>query len=219
MRKIIDGVCSFQQHGFKENQELFQVLAHGQSPRYLVITCADSRVVPNLITGLGPGEIFVIRNAGNIVPPPTAGASGEAASIEFAVVELKVRHIIVCGHSHCGAMTSLLNRESLERLPAVADFLQFAEPARRIVKTRYPRLTGDEQVTQTVKENVLIQLDHLRSMGSVSAAIRRRELQLHGWVFMIETGEVLAFDSTSKQFIPVDRWLQERSRDSGALMA
>jgi len=115
MRKIIEGVRSFQQHEFKENQDLFLVLAHGQSPRYLVITCSDSRVVPHLITGLGPGEIFVIRNAGNIVPPPTAGPSGEAASIEFAVDELKVKHIIVCGHSHCGAMTSLLVNIRLTR--------------------------------------------------------------------------------------------------------
>ena len=211
MKKIIEGVRSFQEHEFKKNQDLFLVLAHGQSPRYLVITCADSRVVPNLITGLGPGEIFVIRNAGNIVPPPSAGPSGEAASIEFAVIELKVKHIIVCGHSHCGAMTFLLNSECLERLPAVAGFLHFAEPARRIVKTRYPRLAGDDQVTQVVKENVLVQLDHLRSMGAVSAAIRRRELQVHGWVFMIETGEVLAYDATSKQFIPVESWLKDRS--------
>ncbi len=212
MKKIIDGVLSFQQHGFKKNQELFQVLAEGQSPRYLVIACSDSRVVPHMITGLGPGEIFVIRNAGNIVPPPTAGASGEAASIEFAVVELKIKHIIVCGHSHCGAMTSLIHPEGLERLPAVAGFLQFAEPARRIVKSRYPRLEGNDQINQVVRENVLVQLEHLRSMRAVSAAIRRRELQVHGWVFMIETGEVLAFDSTSKQFIPVEKWLQERSR-------
>ncbi len=184
----------------------------------LVITCADSRVVPNLITGLGPGEIFVIRNAGNIVPPPTAGPSGEAASIEFAVSELKIKHIIVCGHSHCGAMTSLLDRESLERLPSVAGFLQFAEPARRTVKSKYPRLTGDDQVTQLVKENVLLQLVHLRSMASVSAAIRRRELEVHGWIFMIETGEVLSYDVTSKQFIPVETWLQDRSPGSGAVI-
>ncbi len=216
MKKIIEGVRSFQEHQYKDNQDLFLVLAHGQSPRYLVITCADSRVVPNLITGLGPGEIFVIRNAGNIVPPPSAGPSGEAASIEFAVIELKVKHIIVCGHSHCGAMTSLLDPESLERVPAVAGFLHFAEPARKIVKTRYPRLRADDQVLQVVKENVLIQLDHLRSMGAVSAAIRRRELQVHGWVFMIETGEVLAYDATSKQFIPVEKWLKDRSENSGA---
>jgi carbonic anhydrase len=216
MRKIIEGVRSFQEHGFRENQEHFQVLAHGQSPRYLVITCSDSRVVPNLMTGLGPGEIFVIRNAGNIVPPPSAGPSGEAASIEFAVSELKVKHIIVCGHDHCGAMTSLLNRDSLERLPSVAAFLQFAEPAHRTIKTRYPRLKGDEQVTQLVKENVLLQLDHLRSIGSVSASIRQRELQVHGWVFIIETGEVLSYDVTSKRFIPVERWLHERGSSYGA---
>ena len=170
MKAIIEGVHSFREHGFKENQELFQVLAHGQSPRYLLITCADSRVVPNLITGLGPGDIFTIRNAGNIVPPPTAGPSGEAAAIEFAVVELKVKHIIICGHSHCGAMTSLLHRETLDKLPAVAGFLLYADQARRTVKARYPRLEGDELVTQIVKENVLLQLNHLRSTSAVSAA-------------------------------------------------
>ena len=210
MKAIIEGVHSFREHGFRENQELFQVLAHGQSPRYLLITCADSRVVPNLITGLGPGDIFTIRNAGNIVPPPTAGPSGEAAAIEFAVVELKVKHIIVCGHSHCGAMTSLLHRESLERLPAVAGFLLYADQARRTVKARYPRLEGDELVTQLVKENVLLQLNHLRSTTAVSSAIRRGELQIHGWVFMIETGEVLAYDTTSRRYIAVEEWLRVR---------
>jgi carbonic anhydrase len=211
MKAIIEGVCSFREHGFKDHQELFQVLAHGQSPRYLLITCADSRVVPNLITGLGPGDIFTIRNAGNIVPPPTAGPSGEAAAIEFAVVELKVKHIIVCGHSHCGAMTSLLHPEALDKLPAVAGFLLYAEQARRTVKARYPRLEGDDLVTRLVKENVLLQLNHLRSLGAVSSALRHGELQVHGWVFMIETGEVLAYDTTSRQFITVDAWLRDRS--------
>jgi carbonic anhydrase len=210
MRAIIEGVQSFREHEFRQNQELFQVLSHGQNPRYLLITCSDSRVVPNLITGLGPGDIFTIRNAGNIVPPATAGPSGEAASIEFAVVELNVKHIIVCGHSHCGAITSLLRRDSLDRLPAVAGFLQFAEQARRSVKTRYPRLEGDELINQAVKENVLVQLNHLRTLSSVAAAIRRGSLQIHGWVFMIETGEVLAYDSTSKQFVPVEQWLRDR---------
>jgi carbonic anhydrase len=211
MKAIIEGVRSFRERGFKEHQELFQVLAHGQSPRYLLITCADSRVVPNLITGLGPGDIFTIRNAGNIVPPPAAGPSGEAASIEFAVVELKVKHIIICGHSNCGAMTSLLHRETLDRLPAVAGFLLYADLARRTVKARYPRLGGDELITQIVKENVLLQLNHLRSSSAVSAAMRRGELQIHGWVFMIETGEVLAYDTTSKQFVTVEEWLRDRS--------
>jgi carbonic anhydrase len=211
MKAIIEGVRSFREHGFKENQELFQVLAHGQSPRYLLITCADSRVVPNLITGLGPGDIFTIRNAGNIVPPPSAGPSGEAAAIEFAVVELKVKHIIICGHSHCGAMTSLLHRETLEKLPSVAGFLLYADQARRNVKARYPRLEGEELVTQIVKENVLVQLNHLKSTSAVSAAIRRGELQVHGWVFMIETGVVLAYDTISRQFITVEEWLRERS--------
>ena len=211
MKAIIEGVRAFREHGFKENQELYQVLAHGRSPRYLLITCADSRVVPNLITGLGPGDLFTIRDAGNIVPPRTAGPSGEAAAIEFAVVELKVEHIIVCGHSHCGAMTSLLRPETLDKLPAVAGFLLYAARARRTVKARYPRLVGDDLVTQLDKENVLVQLNHLRSQSAISAALRRGELQVHGWVFMIETGEVLAYDTTSKRFITVEQWLRDRS--------
>jgi carbonic anhydrase len=211
MKRIIEGVHAFRETDFKQNQELYQVLAHGQKPRYLMITCADSRVVPNLITGLGPGEVFVIRNAGNIVPPPTAGPSGEAAAVEFAVFELGVKHIIVCGHSHCGAMTSLLDRETLDRLPAVAGFLLYAEAARRNLKTKYPRLEGEERITRLVKENVLVQLNHLRSLGSVAAAIRHGDLQVHGWVFMIETGEVLAYDAVTKQFTPVDEWLRDRS--------
>jgi carbonic anhydrase len=211
MKAIIEGVRSFREVGFEANAELFHILAHGQSPRYLLITCSDSRVVPNLITGLGPGDLFSIRNAGNIVPPPTAGPSGEAASIEFAVVELKVKHIIICGHSNCGAMTSLVHREKLERLPAVAGFLAYADQARRNVKSRYPRLEGDELINHLVKENVLIQLNHLRSIGSVASALRRGELQVHGWVFMIETGEILAYDGPSKQYIPVEDWLRSRS--------
>ena len=102
-------------------------------------------------------------------------------------------------------------RETLERLPAVAGFLLYAEAARRNLKAKYPRLEGDEQITRLVKENVLVQLNHLRSLSSVTAAIRRGELQIHGWVFMIETGEVLAYDAVSKQFTTVEEWLRDRS--------
>lgn len=127
------------------------------------------------------------------------------------MVELGVKHIIVSGHTHCGAMASLLDRETLQRLPAVAGFLLYADQLRRNLKAKYPRLEGDERITRLVKENVLIQLNHLRSLSSVSTAIRRGELQIHGWVFMIETGEVLVYDAASKQFIPVENWLRGRS--------
>jgi carbonic anhydrase len=211
MKSIIEGVSSFHRNQFRANQELFEHLSHGQSPRYLFITCSDSRVVPNMLTGLGPGDLFAIRNVGNIVPPPTAGPSGEAASIEYAVMMLEVKHIIICGHTHCGAVTSLFEPERLESLPAVAGFLQYAEPVRRIMKTRYPRLQGEERVTHAVKENVLVQLNHLRSIGSVASALRRGDLQLHGWVYLMDEGDVLAYDSSEKQFIPVEEWLERRA--------
>jgi carbonic anhydrase len=211
MKAIIEGVCSFRENEFKEHRELFQTLAHGQHPRYLFITCSDSRIVPHLVTDSGPGDLFVIRNAGNIVPPASAGPSGEAASIEYAVAVLKVKHLIVCGHSHCGAMAALFMPEHLEALPAVKGFLKHAEQVRRTMRAKYPRLEGEERVLQAVKENVLVQLGHIRSMASVSAAVKRGELQTHGWVYLMDEGEVLSYDATSRQFIPAETWLKERS--------
>src|SRR5262249_41470240 len=158
MQEIIEGVRSFQQDFFEANLELFHKLARGQSPPYLFITCSDSRIDPTLITNTDPGRLFVLRNAGNIVPPQAAGISGEAATVEFGVVALKVQHIIVCGHSHCGAMTAILHPEQLSKLPTVASFLVHADRVRRIVKNKYPRLSGDDQVIAAAKENALVQL-------------------------------------------------------------
>jgi carbonic anhydrase len=212
MRLIVEGVRSFREKCFKQNEELFKTLAHGQTPRYLFITCSDSRIVPNMLTGLGPGDLFAMRNVGNIVPPPGGAPSGEVATIEYAVMVLKVKHIIVCGHSHCGAMTSLFEPDRLEKLPAVADFLVHADPVRRIIRTRYPRLLGEDRVIQAVKENVLIQLNHLRNIGSVSAALRRGDLQIHGWVYLMDEGDVLYYDTAFRQFRPVDECPVELSR-------
>jgi carbonic anhydrase len=143
MKRIIDGVCAFQEDDFRRNREPYQILAKGQTPRYLLITCADSRVVPSLITGLGLGEIFVIRNAGNIVPPSTVGPSGKAAAIEFAVVELGVKHIIVCGHSHCGAMTSLVDKAAMENVLVQLNHLRrFSSVASANRGARYRFMAG-----------------------------------------------------------------------------
>jgi carbonic anhydrase len=133
MQKLIQGLHKFQASVFSSQRELFQRLVHGQKPDALFITCSDSRVNLNLVTQTDPGDLFILRNAGNIVPPAGAGVGGESATIEYAVSVLGVSDIILCGHSHCGAMASLLEPESLTELPLVQAWLSHAETTRRII--------------------------------------------------------------------------------------
>lgn len=156
MQKLIQGIHQFQEQNFRPLQGLFEELAKGQSPETLFITCSDSRIDPNLLTRSKPGDLFILRNAGNIVPPHGAANGGEAATIEFAVAALGVKDIIICGHSHCGAMKGLLQPESVASLPSVASWFTHAETTRRIVRDNYKHLDGDRLVTATVEENVLV---------------------------------------------------------------
>ncbi|MFK7822275.1 MAG: carbonic anhydrase, partial [Planctomycetaceae bacterium] len=182
MEKIVDGIKQFQQGDFRENEALFRGLAKGQSPRALFITCADSRIDPSRLTQTKPGEIFIQRTAGNIVPPYGAVQGGEAATIEYAIAALKIPHIIVCGHSHCGAMSGLLSPDKIQTLPAVCSYLQHAEATRRIMEENYGEIKDfEERLAVTVEENVLVQLENLRTHPTVAAAINRSELDLHGW--------------------------------------
>jgi len=201
MQKLIQGIHEFQTEHFLPLQGLFERLAKGQSPETLFITCSDSRIDPNLLTRAQPGELFILRNAGNIVPPHGAASGGEAATIEFAVAALGVKDIIICGHSHCGAMVGLLKPEQVAPLPAVSAWLSHAETTRRIVKDNYGHLEGDRLVTATVQENVLVQLENLRTLPAVASRLVKGDLHLHGWVYKIETGEVFAYDSASGQFV------------------
>src|SRR5580693_8859613 len=156
MQKLIQGIHRFQQEDFLPLQRLFEQLAKGQNPETLFITCSDSRIDPNLLTRSKPGDLFILRNAGNIVPPHGAGIGGEAATIEFAVAALGVKDIIICGHSHCGAMQGLLNPEQVANLPAVSSWLTHAETTRRIMRDKYGHLEGEQLLTATVEENVLV---------------------------------------------------------------
>jgi carbonic anhydrase len=137
------------------------------------------------------------------VPPHGAANGGEAATIEFAVAALGVKDIIICGHSHCGAIQGLLRPEIVAALPAVSSWLSHAETTRRIVRENYGHLDGEQLVTATVEENVLVQLENLRTLPAVASRLVRGDLHLHGWVYKIETGEVFAYDSTIGQFVPV----------------
>ncbi|MBL8951145.1 MAG: carbonic anhydrase [Myxococcaceae bacterium] len=206
MQKLIDGIHSFQSNIFGQRRGFFEHLAHGQQPEVLFITCADSRINPNLITQTDPGELFIVRNAGNLVAPhnPSALASAEGSAVEYAIDVLKVKHLIICGHSHCGAMKAVLDPDSAKSLPAVSAWLGHADATRRIMQTSYKHLSGDALLTATAQENVLVQLDHLRTLPSVAAALTRPDpIQLHAWVYKLETGQVFAYDRDEKQFLPV----------------
>ncbi len=205
MQKLMKGIHQFQKNIFSSKQRLFEHLVEGQYPLALFITCSDSRIDPSLLTQTNPGELFILRNAGNIVPPYGATEGGEAATIEYAVSVLKVRDIVICGHSHCGAMGALLAPEQITELPAVQDWLAYAQSTQRIIKENYGHLTETAaRLTITVEENVLVQLEHLRTHPCVAAALARQELNLHGWVYKFETGQVFAFHPEQQQFLAVD---------------
>lgn len=200
MQKLIAGLHKFLSEVFPQNKDLFDRLSRGQSPETLFITCSDSRLNPHLFTQSDPGELFVVRNAGNIVPPTTAGITGEAASIEFAVAKLGVKHIVVCGHTECGAMKGLLDPKIVEDVPAVRGWLEHAHPVRRLVLENYGDRDAAAKVTTLVEENVLAQLENLRTHPSVKAALERGQLSLYGWVYKIATGEVFQYSPQSGQF-------------------
>ena len=203
MQKLVAGIHHFQSNIFNSEREFYAQMAHGQTPETLFITCSDSRINPNLLTNTAPGELFILRNAGNIIPPWNDAANGESATIEYAVTALGVQDIIVCGHSHCGAMQGLLDPECLDAMPTVRSWLSHAEPTRRIVAENYTHLSGDALAMVTVQENVLAQLEHLRSHPSVAARVAEGALFLHGWVYKIETGEVFTYDNQVGQFVSI----------------
>jgi len=204
MQKLIEGIHQFQQTIFDTEKHLFERLARGQQPLALFITCSDSRIDPSLLTQTQPGELFIMRNAGNIVPAYASTSGGEAATIEYAVAVLNVRDIIVCGHSFCGAMNGLLHPEKLDRLAAVKDWLKHAHATVRIIEQNYEHITDPQaRLTATVEENVLVQIESLRTHPSVAAAVSRGDLKLHGWTYEFETGLVFAYDAKEEQFLPI----------------
>lgn len=203
MQKLVQGIHHFQGNLFRPQRELFERLADGQYPETLFITCSDSRINPNLITQTDPGELFIIRNAGNIVPPFGAANGGEAATIEFAVVGLGVQDIILCGHSHCGAMKGLLYPESLAKLPTMAAWLGHAEATRWVARQQYADRSEADLLNITIQENVLMQLENLRTHPAVAVAVASGKLKLHGWVYKFETGQVFAYSPQDGQFVPL----------------
>jgi len=208
MQKLIEGVHKFQRGEFGNYCNLFRKLSQeGQDPHTLFITCSDSRVLAELITQSKPGDLFVVKNIGNIVPHASATGStnSTAAAIEFAVESLRVSDIVVCGHSQCGAMEALLRGLPKDKpMPHLQEWLGLAAPVRQVMQTNYAHLKSHaEQVTAAAEENVLFALENLHTYPTVQARLDDGSLRLHGWFFKIATAELFAFDPETKQFLPL----------------
>ncbi|BCG03362.1 carbonic anhydrase (plasmid) [Paraburkholderia sp. PGU19] len=200
MQEIIDGFLKFQRDVFPARKELFRKLATSQTPRTLFISCSDSRMVPELVTQREPGDLFVIRNAGNIVPSFGPEPGGVSATVEYAVAALGVTDVVICGHSDCGAMTAVATCKCLDHMPAVANWLRYADSAKLVNESR-DHADERERVDSMVRENVIAQLNNLKTHPSVALALAQGRLKLHGWVYDIESGSIDALDSTTRQFV------------------
>lgn len=200
--QIIKGVDKFRRNVYGTQQELFRELGKGQSPLALFITCSDSRINPNLLTQTDPGELFILRNAGNLVPPTTAVCGGEEATIEYALVQLKIRDIFVCGHSQCGAMFGLLNQQALGPLPRTSEWLRFARDILPGLPAK-DSVSPEELLDIAIERNVLLQIDHIKTHPPVAQALADGKLRLHAWVYHFETGDVVAHDPNKGRFVPL----------------
>ncbi len=207
MNRLLHGVRRFREKAFPARSDLFQELAQGQEPHTLFITCADSRISPGLITQTDPGELFVCRNIGNIVPAYGEMMGGVSAVVEFACTALEVTDIVICGHSDCGAMKALLNPDSadLKRMPTVRSWLRNADAARSVVAVTQPDLEGDALVQALVEQNVSTQLSHLRTHPAVAARMAQGKLNLHGWVYGIGSGSVAVLDEQTGKLVPIEQ--------------
>lgn len=197
MSKFALGVIKFQRDIYPAKQELFEELSTGQSPEALFITCSDSRIETAMITQTDPGELFICRNAGNIVPPHTSETGGMTASIEFAIGALQIPHIVVCGHTECGAMKGAMNRAGLTNLPHVREWLGYTQAAVDIVEALGADLSPEAKMQMLLEQNVILQLAHLKTHPTVAVALAQKTVRLHGWVYDIKTGGVSAYDEAS----------------------
>ena len=207
--KIVDGVLQFQKDVYPDYRDLFESLALGQRPDALFITCADSRIDPCLLTQTKPGELFICRVIGNVVPPYPGAIGGVSATIEYATAVLRVPEIIVCGHTDCGVMKGVLNPEALKPLASVSAWLNHAQPARQAIAKYKGDWSAPEFLLALTERNVVEQLKNLHTHPSVARRLEQGNLKLHGWVYHIGTGLVTTYSRRRDKFIPV-RTVQPR---------
>jgi carbonic anhydrase len=206
VQKLAAGIHHFKANYFASNRQLFEQLAEtGQRPETLFITCSDSRIDPTLITNSPPGELFIVRNVGNIVPARERGViGGVSAAIEYATEVLEVGNVIVCGHTNCGAIDAILHPESVSHLPFVARWVDESNSVPRLIEERYGALDPEARKTAAVQENVLVQLENLRSFPFVTRRLDAGKLKMSGWVYKIATGDIFDYDPVSEQFLQLN---------------
>lgn len=200
MKKLIKGLHKFQTEVFPIQKDFFQNLAKGQNPEILFITCSDSRINPNLVTSAEPGDLFILRNAGNIIPLYTIQSS-EAATIEFAVKQLKVKHIIICGHSYCGAVEAVRNLDALRDMPALYSWISTnISPTLAFVQNNYQPADDATLANVLLQEHVLKQIENLKTHPAVAQAISQNELSVHAWIYKFEQGDIFSYNIQEGQF-------------------
>jgi carbonic anhydrase len=202
MQRLIDGHKQFLSDVFPKRKSQFHLLAEGQSPEWLFITCADSRVLPDLFLGTGPGDLFISRIVGNVIPVASKDVDGVAATIEYAVEVLRVRDVIICGHSDCGAMKAALGHTALEGLPMAERWLHHVEAAFEYRQPLNPADGDSAELASLIRGNVVAQLHNLRAQPSVERATAQGRLRVHGWYYDILTGRIEEYDEQEKRFVP-----------------
>lgn len=203
MQKLIEGHNRFHREVFPERREHFHLLRDSQAPDYLFITCSDSRIVPDLILQTGPGDLFISRSIGNVVPVSGNDVDGVTATIEYAVEVLKVKHIILCGHSDCGALKAALNPKSLENLPKSSRWLHHVEAAFSHQQPLNPADGEHAELASLIRGNVVAQLINLRAQPSVAKALAHNSLEVHGWYYEILTGRIEQYNEQQRKFLPL----------------
>ena len=202
LERLKDGVRKFKRSVYPERREVYRrAMREEQRPQALVITCADSRVHPDVLTQAAPGEIFVTRNIGNLVPAYGEMMGGVSAVLEYAVSALKVRHLVVCGHTDCGAMKALLNPASVEAMPTVKSWLRNAHTALSVAEAMDAGMSDEGKLKVLTEQNVLLQMQHVRTHPSVAGAVARGDLTISGWVYDIAAGEVRICEEGSAGFV------------------
>jgi carbonic anhydrase len=202
MERLIAGHRHFLSEVFPPRHDQFKLLANRQSPEWLFITCADSRVVPDLILGTGPGDLFIARNAGNVIPLMSQGADGCAATIEYAVDVLKVKDAIVCGHSDCGAMKAALDQKALASLPKAERWLHHVQAAFAYRQPINPADGEGAELASLIRGNVIAQLMNLHAQPSVAKAVDEGRLRVHGWYYDILSGRIEEYSEQERTFVP-----------------
>ncbi len=203
MDQLIAGHRRFLKDIFPARRDQFHLLAESQAPESLFITCSDSRIVPDLILGTGPGDLFISRNAGNVVPVTGGDVDGVTATIEYAVEVLKVRHAILCGHSDCGAMKAALDRKALQNLPKASRWLHHVEAAFSHRQPLNPADGEHAELAALIRGNVVAQLLNLKAQPAVARALAHGEITVHGWYYDILTGRIEQYDEHMHRFLPL----------------